>query len=55
MHGVEASIDELNHHGSTDRLVLAATLRHRGVAEEVIERDMDKCCAAMLDYAHAHR
>ena len=44
-------IDVVQHHGSTDMLIVAAVARFHGVPEEVIYERMDECTAAMSRYA----
>uniref|UniRef100_A0A7S0QZI5 Phosphoglycolate phosphatase n=1 Tax=Pyramimonas obovata TaxID=1411642 RepID=A0A7S0QZI5_9CHLO len=55
VHGIDASIDEIPHHGSTDKLVAADTLRHRGVPEEDITTKMDEYISTMIEYARQNR
>ena len=47
VYGLEADIDEIAHHGSTDQLVLLAVLAHRGVPEEQAEAGIARACDAM--------
>jgi len=51
VYGLEADIDEIAHHGSTDQLVLLAVLAHRGVPEEQAEAGIARACDAMVRFA----
>eukprot|EP00898_Chlorokybus_atmophyticus_P007713 jgi/Chlat1/7943/Chrsp68S07369 len=52
--GLDADIDEISHHGSTDQMVALNVLKHRGLKEEDVLPKMPIYCAKMLEFAHSH-
>jgi phosphoglycolate phosphatase-like HAD superfamily hydrolase len=49
--GIETTIDVVQHHGSTDQLIVAAVMRYHGVAENIIREKMAATCDAMSAFA----
>lgn len=50
-----ASIDEVEHHGMTDPLILIKVQLHRGVSQDVASANLEPLKAAMVEYALANK
>lgn len=48
---IETSIDCVEHHGSTDKLIIKAVLNYHKVDEERILEGLENVCQAMVEYA----
>lgn len=49
--GIETNIDVVQHHGSTDQLIIEAVMRHHGVPDADIRAKMAAACQAMSAFA----
>ena len=53
--GIDASINEIQHHGSTDQLILVKVLMHRGVRKAEAEAKLPELMNAMLLFAEENK
>lgn len=49
VYGIDAKIDEINHHGMTDQQVIIEVLKNHGVEEQTIKRNLKKCMKVIID------
>lgn len=55
VYGIDGSIDQIEHHGMTDRQAIIAVLEHHGWSREEAMTQMEEARFAMIDYFSAHR
>ena len=49
VYGIDAKIDEINHHGMTDQQVIIEVLKNHEVEEQTIKRNLKKCMKVIID------
>lgn len=49
VYGIDAKIDEINHHGMTDQQVIIEVLKNHGVEEQTIKLNLRKCMKVIID------
>lgn len=55
IYGVDGSIDDIDHHGMTDRQALMAVLEHHGVLRDEALAQLPQARQAMIEYFDTHK